>query len=105
MRGLIYRLLDKLTDWLVDLMIWMEPKKPRKQELDYTMCKLPDEVLAVIRLTWYKDGKADEVDELRIMEDGQNGYDAFAAAVQGALKRGANVSIRSQYKPDQLGII
>jgi len=105
MRGLIYRLLDKLTDWLVNLMIWMEPKKPRKQELDYTMCKLPDEVLAVIRLTWYKDGKADEVDELRIMEDGQNGYDAFAAAVQGALKRGANVSIRSEYKPQDLGIV
>jgi hypothetical protein len=86
-------------------MIWMEPKKPRQQELDYTVCELPREVLAVIRLTWYKDGKADEVDELRIMEDGQNGYDAFAAAVQGALTRGANVSIRSQYKPDQLGII
>jgi hypothetical protein len=83
----------------------MEPKKPRQQELDYTVCELPMEVLAVIRLTWYKDGKADEVDELRIMEDGQNGYDAFAAAVQGALTRGANVSIRSQYKPDQLGII
>ena len=105
MRGLIYRLLDKLTDWLVDLMIWMEPKKPRKQELDYTVCELPDEVLAVIRLTWYKDGRADEVDELRIMEDGQNGYDAFAAAVQGALTRGANVSIRSGYAPQQLGII
>jgi len=105
MRGLIYRLLDKLTDWLVDLMIWMEPKKPRQQELDYTVCELPDEVLAVIRLTWYKDGRADEVDELRIMEDGQNGYDAFAAAVQGALTRGANVSIRSGYAPQQLGII
>jgi hypothetical protein len=83
----------------------MEPKKPRKQELDYTVCDLPDEVLAVIRLTWYKNGKADEVDELRIMEDGQNGYDAFAAAVQGALTRGANVSIRSGYAPQQLGII
>jgi hypothetical protein len=105
MRGLTYRMLDKLTDWLVDLMIWMEPKKPRKQELDYTVCDLPDEVLAVIRLTWYKDGKADEVDELRIMEDGQNGYDAFAAAVQGALTRGANVSIRSGYAPQQLGIM
>ena len=105
MRGLIYRLLDRLTDWLVDLMIWMEPKKPRKQELDYTICSLPSDVLAVIRLTWYKNGKADEVDELRIMEDGQNGYDAFAAAVQGALLRGANVSIRSQYTPEQLGVI
>jgi hypothetical protein len=83
----------------------MEPKKPSKQELDYTVCDLPDEVLAVIRLTWYKNGKADEVDELRIMEDGQNGYDAFAAAVQGALTRGANVSIRSGYAPQQLGIM
>jgi hypothetical protein len=83
----------------------MEPKKPRKQELDYTVCELPDQVLAVIRLTWYKDGRADEVDEFRIMEDGQNGYDAFAAAVQGALLRGANVSIRSQYRPEQLGVI
>jgi hypothetical protein len=86
-------------------MIWMEPKKPRKQELDYTMCNLPDEVLAVIRTTWYKDGKPDEVDEIMLLEDGQNGYEAFAAVVKGALTRGANVSIRSQYKPEQLGII
>jgi hypothetical protein len=105
MRGLIYLLLDKLTDWLVDLMIWMEPKKPRKQELDYTMCKLPDEILAIIRTTWYKDGKPDEVDEIVLLKDGQNGYDAFAAVVRSALTRGANVSIRSQYKPEQLGII
>jgi hypothetical protein len=105
MRGLIYNLLDWVTDRLVDLMIWMEPKKPRRQELDYTVCDLPNEVLAVIRLTWYKNGKADEVDELRIMEDGQNGYDAFAAAVEGALTRGANVSIRSGYAPQQLGIM
>jgi hypothetical protein len=40
-----------------------------------------------------------------LYEDGQNGYEAFAAAVNGALARGADVSIRSQYRPDQLGII
>jgi hypothetical protein len=37
-------------------------------------------------------------------EDGQNGYDAFAALVQSALKKGANVSIRSGYRPEDLGI-
>lgn len=105
MRGLTYRMLDVLTDWLIAVMIWVEPKKPRQQGLDYTMCKLPDEVLAVVRMKYYKGGKADEVDEMVIMEDGQNGYDAFAAAVKGALARGADVSIRSQYRPDQLGII
>jgi hypothetical protein len=86
-------------------MIAVEPKKPRRQELDYTMCKLPDEILAIVRTTWYKQGKADEVDEIVLLEDGQNGYDAFAAVVRTALTRGANVSIRSQYKPEQLGIL
>ena len=69
------------------------------------MCELPNEVLAVVRMKYYRNGKADEVDEMVIMEDGQNGFDAFAAAVRGALTRGADVSIRSQYRPDQLGIL
>ena len=86
-------------------MILVEPKRPRRPELDYTLCELPEEVLAVIRMKYYKSGKADEVDEMIIMEDGQNGFDAFAAAVKGALARGADVSIRSQYRPEQLGIL
>jgi hypothetical protein len=55
-------------------------------------------------MTYYKDGKPAEVDEMVILEDGQDGYNAFASTVTGALTRGANVSIRSQYKPSQLGI-
>jgi hypothetical protein len=39
------------------------------------------------------------------MEDGQNGYDAFAAVVSSALQRGANVSIRSGYAASDLGIM
>jgi len=69
------------------------------------MCKLPDEILAIIRTTWYKNGKPDEVDEIVLLEDGQNGYEAFAAVITTALIKGASVSIRSQYKPEQLGII
>ena len=83
----------------------IEPKKPRKQELDYHISALPEEVLAIVRVTWYKNGKADEVDQVTIMEDGQNGYDAFAALVGSALNRGANVSIRSGYAPEDLGIV
>jgi hypothetical protein len=83
----------------------IEPKKPRKQELDYHISALPKEVLAIVRVTWYKNGKADEVDQVTLMEDGQNGYDAFAALVGSALNRGANVSIRSGYAPEDLGIV
>lgn len=82
----------------------IEPRKPRKQELDYTVCNLPEEILAIVRTTWYKDGRADEVDQVILYEDGQNGYDAFAALVGSALNRGANVSIRSGYAPEDLGI-
>jgi len=83
----------------------IEPKRPRKQELDYHISALPEEVLAIVRVTWYKNGKADEVDQVTLMEDGQNGYDAFAALVSSALNRGANVSIRSGYAPENLGIV
>lgn len=82
----------------------IEPRKPRKQELDYTVCNLPQEILAIVRTTWYKNGKADEVDQVILYEDGQNGFDAFAALVGSALNRGANVSIRSGYAPEDLGI-
>ncbi len=83
----------------------IEPRRPRKQELDYHVSLLPDEILAIVRVTWYCDGKADEVDQVVLHEDGQNGYDAFAALVQSALKKGANVSIRSGYAAADLGIM
>jgi hypothetical protein len=81
------------------------PRKPRRQELDYHVSNLPDEILAIIRVSWYVDGKPDEIDEMVLMEDGQNGYDAFAAIITSALQRGANVSIRSGYAAADLGII
>jgi hypothetical protein len=82
----------------------IEPKKPRKQELDYHVSALPEEVLAIVRISWYKQGKADEVDETVLLEDGQTGYDAFSALVGDALRQGANVSIRSGYAAEDLGI-
>ena len=87
-------------------MIWMDPQKSnRNSTLDYTVSALPDEILAIVRISWYKNGKADEVDQTILMEDGQNGYDAFAALVGSSLRRGANVSIRSGYAAADLGIM
>jgi hypothetical protein len=83
----------------------IEPRRPRKQELDYHVSALPQEILAIVRVSWYVNGKPDEVDEMVLMEDGQNGYDAFAAIVSTALQRGANVSIRSGYAAADLGIM
>jgi hypothetical protein len=38
------------------------------------------------------------------MEDGNNGFEAFQSLVGTALRQGANVSIRSGYNPEDLGI-
>lgn len=105
MRALAYRLLDRLTDWLVDCMIMIEPKQPRRQTLDYHVCNLPDEILAIVRVTWYEDGKPKEIDEQVIMEDGNDGYAVFAELVGHSMHNGANVSIRSTYNPEDLGIL
>lgn len=105
MRSLTYRLLDWLTDRIVDLMIMIEPKQPRRQVLDYHVSDLPDDILAIVRVSWYQDGKPKEVDEQVIMEDGKNGYAAFAELVGCSMQNGANVSIRSAYNPEDLGIL
>ena len=69
-------------------MILIDPQKSsRNSTLDYTVSELPEEILAIVRITWYKNGKADEVDQTVLMEDGQNGYDAFAALVGSSLRR------------------
>jgi hypothetical protein len=105
MRALVYRLLDRLTDWLVDCMIMIEPKQPRRQTLDYHVCSLPDEILAIVRVSWYENGKPKEIDEQVIMEDGKDGYAVFAEIVNHSMQNGANVSIRSTYNPEDLGIL
>lgn len=105
MRALAYRLLDWLTDRLVDAMIMIEPKQPRRQTLDYHVCNLPDDILAIVRVSWYENGKPKEIDEQVIMEDGDDGFIAFAELVGNSMENGANVSIRSTYNPEDLGIL
>ena len=83
----------------------MEPRSPRYQELDYHVSLLPAEILAIIRISRYRDGKPDAINEVVLMEDGQNGYDAFAQVVTDALQHGANLSISSGYNATDLGIM
>jgi hypothetical protein len=53
-------------------MIWMDPQKSsRNSTLDYTVSELPEEILAIVRITWYKQGRADEVDETVLWKMGR----------------------------------
>lgn len=86
-------------------MINLEPRPPRRQTLDYHISlTLPDEILAIIRVSWYKDGRADLVNEVVLMEDDEEGLAAFAHVVGTSMAQGANVSVRSAHPPEALGI-
>ena len=80
-----------------------EPRPPRKQTLGYTQRPMPPGVLAVIRLSWYNQGKPQEIDEFQICERGQNGYDSFVAAVSQAIQCGADVTVMSDVSPEEFG--
>jgi hypothetical protein len=56
----------------VEVMILIDPQKSsRNSTLDYTVSELPEEILAIVRITWYKNGKADEVDQSAIWKMGK----------------------------------
>lgn len=87
----------------------MEPKPVpmvRRQLLDYHVhLFLPDHILAIIRVSWYTNGKPDCINEVVLLEDDETALEAFAHIVGTSMEQGANVSIRSAYPPEELGII
>lgn len=80
------------------------PRPPRKQTLGYTQRALPSHVFAVIRLSWYHEGKPQEIDEFQICEKGQNAYESFVTAVTQAINMGADVTVMSDVPPEAFGL-
>lgn len=72
--------------------------------MDYHITPLPDDILAIVRVSWYRDGRPDMINEVVLMEDGEDGYNAFSHVVATSVMQGANVSIRSTYRPEDLGL-
>jgi hypothetical protein len=74
--------------------------------LDYHIhTALPEHILAIVRISWYTNGKPDCINEVVLLEDDETAMDAFSHIVGTSLQRGANVSIRSAYAPEDLGIL
>ena len=93
-----------MTDHIVDISDPLEPRPPRRQTLGYSRKPLPQDVFAVVRLSWYKDGKPHEIDEFQIVERSSNSFDAFMAAVTQAIQCGADVSVLCDEDPAMFGL-
>jgi peptide subunit release factor 1 (eRF1) len=84
----------------------MEAARPRKQQLTITTKALAEPAFAVIRVSWFKNGRECDVDEVQL-EDGIDNVEAvLEQLIKNALQAGADVSVittaaASQFAVDQ----
>ena len=80
-----------------------QPKRPRKPTLGYTVGDIPFELMAVVRISWFRKGMPYEVEEYQIQES-EDASNQFHYIVGTALKQGADVAVLTQYEPASLGV-
>ena len=81
----------------------LKPKPPRRPTFNLITSTVPDEIHSIIRTTWFKNGRAIEVDQLFLMED-DSALEVFHYLVGGALRQGCDVSVLTTYTPEALGV-
>jgi hypothetical protein len=80
-----------------------KPKPPRRPTLAVINAAVPDDVFALIRMSWFKQGRPVEVEEFQIFEC-DDAYAIFHGTVGQALRQKADVSVITTYSAEALGI-
>lgn len=66
---------------------------------------MPPHVFAVIRVSWYKQGKPDSIEELQMKGKlNDEMVEAIQVVIERALRNGADVSVLTAHDPKELGI-
>lgn len=79
-------------------------KKPRKQQLSCVQGTLPPDLFAIVRVSWFKQGKVYAVEEMNIEDAGEETGDALILLFKEALKQGADVYSITACHPADIGI-
>ena len=103
--GLLLRALFWLT-WSapVATQAWTKPRPPRRPTLCYCHVEIPAEVLAVMRLSWYKHGRVKHIEEAQLMES-DDGLLMLQHIVTEALDQGVDVTLICAYAPEDVGLV
>ena len=80
-----------------------KPRPPRRPTLAVVIGPVPDEVYAIVRLSWFRQGRPFEVEEFQIYECDEARV-LFQGSVGQALRMGADVSVMTTYSAESLGI-
>lgn len=79
-------------------------KKPRKQQLSCVQGTLPPDLFAIVRVSWFKQGRIYAVEEMNIEDAGEETGDALILLFKEALKQGADVYSITSCHPADIGI-
>lgn len=80
-----------------------KPKQPRRPLLMYVQAPVPEDIIAVLRFSYFRSGMAREVEEHKLFqEDGC--FELLRYLVDQALENGCDVSIIGPYDPEDLGL-
>jgi hypothetical protein len=82
----------------------MTAKKPRKQQLTINTKPLAEPAYAVVRVSWYCEGKQTRVDEVQLEEGIENVEAVLETLIKNALQAGADVSVMTTAQPEQFGV-
>ena len=109
MRNLFTGLLLRALYWLtwsapVATQTGTQPRPPRRPTLCYCQGEIPDEVLAVMRLSWYKHGRVKHIEEAQLMES-DDGLLVLQHIVTEALDQGVDVTLICAYAPEDVGLV
>jgi len=89
-------------------MSWLDklqkPKPPRKQVLYFAQDELNSRYFAVVRFTWFCDGKLSGVTEMAFHNYDVNVIEQLTVAVGTALRDGADVSTLCIAPAEELGL-
>jgi hypothetical protein len=80
-----------------------KPRPPRRPTLAVIVGAIPDDVFAVVRMSWFRKGQPFEVEEFQILEC-PDATAIFQGTVGQALRLGADVSVVTTYSAETLGI-
>lgn len=80
-----------------------KPKPPRRPTFNFVQGVVPEEIHSIVRTTWFKNGRAVEVDQLFVMEE-QQATEVFQYIVGTALRQGCDVTVMTTYSPEALGV-
>ena len=78
-------------------------RPPRRPTLAVITGAIPDDVFAVVRMSWFRKGRPFEVEEFQIVEC-PDATAIFHGTVGQALRLGADVSVVTTYSAETLGI-